>query len=99
MLVKTAIAGEDANWGRIIMAIGKADKNIQQNKIEVSFGNLLVAKNGMKNNKINIKKLDQYMKNKIININVKLNLGKFQKTVWSSDLTHEYVKINKDYRS
>tara|TARA_B110000438_G_scaffold303085_1_gene363054 strand:- start:178 stop:1386 length:1209 start_codon:yes stop_codon:yes gene_type:complete len=99
MLVKTAIAGEDANWGRIIMAIGKADKNIQQNKIEVSFGNLLVAKNGMKNNKINIKKLDQYMKNKIININVKLNLGKFQKTVWSSDLTYEYVKINKDYRS
>ena len=99
MLVKTAIAGEDANWGRVIMAIGKADKNIQQNKIEVSFGNLLVAKNGMKNNKINIKKLDQYMKNKIININVKLNLGKFQKTVWSSDLTYEYVKINKDYRS
>ena len=99
MLVKTAIAGEDANWGRVIMAIGKADKNIQQNKIEISFGNLLVAKNGMKNKKINIKKLDQYMKNKVININVKLNLGNFQKTVWSSDLTHDYITINKDYRT
>ena len=99
LLIKTAIAGEDANWGRVVMAIGKADSSLEQNKIEISFGSLLVAKNGMKTSKNITKKLDNYMKNKIININVKLNIGSFQKTVWSSDLTHDYVSINKDYRT
>ena len=98
-LVKTAIAGEDANWGRVIMAIGKADSQIEQNKIKLMFGNHLVADKGHKYEKINLKKLDTYMLNKHIKIKVNLGLGKFQRTVYSSDLTHEYIRINADYRS
>ena len=98
-LVKTAIAGEDANWGRVIMAIGKTAENINQNKIRVFFGNNIVCENGSISKKINIKKLDQYMKNSEIEINVKLNLGKFYHTVYGNDLTFEYLKINADYRS
>ena len=98
-LVKTAIAGEDANWGRVIMAIGKADSQIEQNKIKLMFGNYLVADKGHKYEKINLKKLDTYMLSKHIKIKVNLGLGKFQRIVYSSDLTHEYIRINADYRS
>ena len=98
-LVKTAIAGEDANWGRIVMAIGKGDNHIDQNKVVIKFGKLIVAKKGTMYKKINIKKLNHYMKNNIIKINVNLEIGKYMKTVWSSDLTNEYIKINADYRS
>jgi len=98
-LVKTAIAGQDANWGRIIMAIGKADSKINQDKIKLKFGNLLVACNGQMFKKINIKKLDTYMKNKVIEINLDLGIGDCKRTVYASDLTHEYVRINADYRS
>ena len=98
-LVKTAIASQDANWGRVIMAIGKADLRINQNKIKLRFGNNLVASDGRMYKKINIKKLDLYMRNKKIQINVDLGIGKFKRTVYSSDLTHEYVRINGDYRS
>ena len=98
-LVKTAIAGQDANWGRIIMAIGKADSKINQNKIKLKFGNLLVASNGQMFKKINMKKLDIYMKNKVIQINLDLGIGDFKRTVYASDLTHEYIRINADYRS
>tara|TARA_B100000963_G_scaffold322231_1_gene306127 strand:+ start:27 stop:1238 length:1212 start_codon:yes stop_codon:yes gene_type:complete len=98
-LVKTAIAGEDANWGRVIMAIGKTEENINQNKIKVLFGNNIVCENGSISKKINIKKLNKYMKNSTIDINVKLNSGKFYHTVYGNDLTHEYLEINADYRS
>ena len=98
-LVKTAIAGQDANWGRIIMAIGKADRNVKQNKIKLKFGNLLVASKGEMYQKINLKELERYMKKKIINIKVDLGLGKFKRSVYASDLTHEYIRINADYRS
>ena len=98
-LVKTAIAGEDANWGRVIMAIGKTNEKINQNKIKLSFGNLLVAVNGKIYSKINNSKLDIYMKKKKIEINVDLGIGKINRTVYSSDLTHEYIRINADYRS
>ncbi len=98
-LVKTAIAGEDANWGRVIMAIGKTEENINQNKIKVSFGNNIVCEDGSMSKKINITKLDPYMKNTTIDINVKLNVGKFSHTVYGNDLTFEYLKINADYRS
>ena len=98
-LVKTAIAGEDANWGRIIMAIGKSYEKIDQNKIKIFFGKNIVCKNGSAYKKINNKKIDKYMKNKIINIKVNLGLGNFSKTVFGNDLTHEYVRINGDYRS
>ena len=98
-LVKTAIAGEDANWGRVIMAIGKTEENINQNKIRILFGNNIVCENGSISKKINIRKLNQYMKNSTIDINVKLNIGKFNHTVYGNDLTFEYLKINADYRS
>ena len=98
-LVKTAVAGEDANWGRVIMSIGKTEENINQNKIIVLFGNNIVCENGSMSKKINIKKLNNYMKNKSIEINVKLNIGKFSHTVYGNDLTIEYLKINADYRS
>ena len=98
-LVKTAVAGEDANWGRVIMAIGKTEENINQNKIKVLFGNNIVCENGSISKKINIRKLNLYMKNKSIDINVKLNIGNYFHTVYGNDLTHEYLKINADYRS
>ena len=98
-LVKTAVAGEDANWGRIIMAIGKSQEKINQNKIKLSFGNNVVCFNGSINNKINITKLNKYMKNKIIEINVWFKNGKKNHTVYGNDLTNEYIKINADYRS
>ena len=99
ILVKTAIAGEDANWGRIVMAIGKSEKNIVQDKIIIKFDNLVVTKKGAMYAKIDIKKLNSYMKNKIIKINVDLGIGRSNKKVWASDLTHDYVSINADYRS
>ena len=98
-LVKTAVAGKDANWGRVIMAIGKSNTKIDQNKIKLKFGNILVATNGMMVKNINLSKLDHYMKQRIIEINVNLNQGDFSKTVYASDLTHEYIRINADYRS
>ena len=98
-LVKTAIAGEDANWGRVIMAIGKTEEKINQNKIKVLFGNNIVCENGSMSKKINITKLNKYMQNDTIDINVKLNLGKYSHTVYGNDLTFEYLKINADYRS
>ena len=98
-LVKTAIAGQDANWGRVIMAIGKAEKNVDQSKIKLKFGNNLTAIKGSMYKRIQIKKLDNYMKNNIIEINVDLGLGIFKRTIFSSDLTHEYIRINGDYRS
>jgi len=98
-LVKTAVAGEDANWGRVIMAIGKTEENINQNKVKVLFGSNIVCENGSISKKINIEKLNNYMKNKTIEINVKLYMGKFYQTVYGNDLTYEYLKINADYRS
>ena len=81
------------------MAIGKVGRNIDQNKIILKIGNYKVTKNGMMLKKINLNKLAKYMKNKIIRINLNLKLGKNNKTVWSSDLTNEYININADYRS
>ena len=99
LLVKTAIAGEDANWGRIIMAIGKSQEKIIQNKIKIFFGNNLVCENGSINKNINLKKLDLYMKNSIIKIKVDLQLGNNNHTVYGNDLKYDYIKINSDYRS
>ena len=98
-LVKTAIAGSDANWGRVIMAIGKSNLKIIQEKIKLKFGEILVAINGKQYSKINIKKLESYMKRKKIEINIDLGIGIHNRSVLSSDLTHEYIRINADYRS
>ena len=98
-LVKTAIAGEDANWGRIVMAIGKTQEKIKQEKIKIKFGNYILAKNGEGNKNINISKIDKYMKNSIIDIEVTVNNGNASCIVFGDDLNNEYIKINADYRS
>ena len=96
-LVKTAIAGEDANWGRVVMAIGKTQEKIDQEKIKIKFGNIHLGNKS--NNKINTSKVDKYMKNKIIEIEVNLGIGNVSKVVFGNDLNNEYIKINADYRS
>ena len=83
----------------MIQAIGKSDYKIIQNKINLKFGKYLLAKNGQRIDKINFIKLNNYMKNTIIEINVDLGIGKFKRTVYSSNLTNEYIKINADYRT
>ncbi len=98
-LVKTAIAGEDANWGRIVMAIGKSQEPIAQNKLKVFFGKNMVCKNGSANKLINTHKLNKYMKNKVIEITVYLKNGNINHTVYGNDLTNDYLTINSDYRS
>ena len=98
-LVKTAISGEDANWGRIIMAIGKSKEKIIQNKIKIYFGNNLVCENGSIYSNINTKKLDKYMKNLTIDIKVDLGIGNYSRIIYGNDLTYDYVRINGDYRS
>ena len=99
LLVKTAIFGEDANWGRIIMAIGKTSENIDPRKFSLSFGKHIILKNGMVSKQFDENLLNNYMKNKIIRINLDLKLGLYDKTIWSSDLTKNYIEINADYRS
>ena len=98
-LVKTAIAGEDSNWGRIIAAIGKSGEKINQNKIKIFFGKNLVCNNGSIYEKINNNKLNKYMKNNIIEIKIQINNGNNEFIVYGNDLTHEYVRINAEYRS
>ena len=98
-LVKTAIAGEDANWGRVVMAIGKTQEKINQDKIEIKFGNNLLGNKDKRNLNINLSKVDKYMKNKIIEIQVNLSLGNASSIVYGNDLNNKYIKINADYRS
>ncbi len=96
-LVKTAIAGEDANWGRVVMAIGKTKEKIDQEKIKIKFGDILLG--NKTNKKINTSKVDKYMKNKIIEIKIRLGLGNASRVVYGNDLNNEYIRINADYRS
>tara|TARA_B100000686_G_scaffold346425_1_gene433093 strand:+ start:619 stop:1923 length:1305 start_codon:yes stop_codon:yes gene_type:complete len=98
-LFKTAVAGEDPNWGRIIMAIGKSGENIIPTKIQIKFGNYLVTEHGRVAKDYNETDLKEYMKWDSINIEVNLNLGSAQFTVYTCDFTHEYIDINADYRN
>ncbi len=98
-LVKTAIAGEDANWGRIIMAIGKSYEKINQNKIEIFFGKNLLCKDGKLNKNLNVIKLNNYMKKNIIDISVIVGNGNVSHTIYGNDLTSDYIRINANYRS
>ncbi|MFL2803133.1 MAG: bifunctional glutamate N-acetyltransferase/amino-acid acetyltransferase ArgJ [Paracoccaceae bacterium] len=98
-LVKTAIAGEDPNWGRIIMAIGKSGENIIQEKIKIYFGEYLITINGKVYKKYNEKKAKDYMKNSNLLVRVDLGIGKGKAKVWGCDFTKEYIEINADYRS
>ena len=98
-LVKTAIAGEDANWGRIIMAIGKSKVKLDQDKLSLKFGKYLILKKGNLKKNYNESLISKYLKNNEIHLKVDLNSGKFFSKVWTCDLTKKYIEINADYRS
>ena len=98
-LVKTAIAGEDPNWGRIIMALGKSGALLERDKIKIFFGDILVAENGSVAPCYSEELGAEYMKNTIIKISVDLGLGVANTTFWTCDLTNDYISINADYRS
>ena len=98
-LVKTAIAGEDPNWGRVIMAIGKAGPKINLNKLSIRFGNIKIVEGGKLDQRYDEKLTANYMKSENIEINIEIFTGKKNFTAYTMDLTKEYVKINADYRS
>ena len=102
-LVKTAIAGCDPNWGRIVMAIGKSQQEVLQKKLSISIGKFAIVKNGELVKNYNENQAHQYLQGKeiIITININLNDSNISHnaTVWSCDLNEDYIKINKDYRS
>ena len=96
-LVKTAIAGEDSNYGRIIMAIGKAGESVQTSKIQIKFGDYLIVENGRVSKDYSEKDLKEYMKLDSINIEVNLNMGSASYTAYTCDFTHDYISINAEY--
>ncbi len=98
-LVKTAVAGEDPNWGRIVMAIGKSGERADRDRISIRFGEILVAENGWVSPDYTEAAGAEYMLNDEIDINVDLGLDNGKATVWTCDLTHQYITINADYRS
>jgi len=98
-LVKTAIAGEDPNWGRVIMAIGKSGININLDKLSISFGNIKIIEKGKIFKDYNESEVANYMKDKAIDISIHLNSGTKNFTAYTMDLTKKYVEINADYRS
>ena len=98
-LVKTAIAGEDPNWGRIIMAIGKANVNISLSKLEITFGKIKIIEKGELSIDYNEIEVAEYMKNEKIDLNINLNVGKKNYSAYTMDLTKKYIEINSDYRS
>lgn len=98
-LVKTAIAGEDPNWGRVVMAIGKSGAAADRDLLSIRFGDILVAENGWVSPDYREDDADAYMKNSELTVSVDLGLGEGTATVWTCDLTHGYIQINADYRS
>jgi glutamate N-acetyltransferase/amino-acid N-acetyltransferase len=98
-LVKTAIAGEDPNWGRIVAAIGKSGAEADRDRISIRFGDILVAEKGWRAPGYQEDDGASYMKRQDLVIAVDLGLGKAARTVWTCDLTHRYIDINADYRS
>jgi glutamate N-acetyltransferase/amino-acid N-acetyltransferase len=98
-LVKTAIAGEDPNWGRIIMAIGKAGSKINLKKLSIKFGDLKIVQDGKLHQSYDEKKTSEYMKNENIEFNIEIFTGSENFTVYTMDFTKKYVEINADYRS
>jgi len=98
-LFKTAIAGEDPNWGRIVMAIGKSGENVQPSKIQIKFGKYLAAEQGKISKNYNEADLKEYMKWGAIHVEVNLNLGSASYTTYTCDFTHDYIDINAEYRN
>ncbi len=98
-LVKTAIAGQDANWGRIVMAVGKSGEPADRDLLSIWFGDVRVALNGQRDPGYSEETASLIMKNDFIPIKISLGIGKGNATVWTCDLTHQYIDINADYRS
>ena len=98
-LIKTAVAGEDPNWGRIIMGIGKSGEIIDSKKLKIKLGDFVVAENGKISDNYNEEKLKEYMKWDSINIEVNLKLGSDAFECFTCDFTHDYIDINADYRN
>ena len=98
-LVKTAIAGEDANWGRVVMAVGKAGEPAERDKLAIRFGETQVAEGGLAVAGYDEAPVAEHLKGRDIHIGVDLGLGEGRATVWTCDLTHGYISINADYRS
>lgn len=98
-LVKTAIAGEDPNWGRVVMAVGKSGEPANRDRLKVKIGDFNIAKNGRVIANYDERPVAKYMKGREIVISVDVGIGKGSARVWTSDLTHEYISINADYRS
>jgi glutamate N-acetyltransferase/amino-acid N-acetyltransferase len=98
-LVKTAVAGEDANWGRVVMAVGKAGEPADRDRLSIWFGDIRMAHEGERDPSYSEAAASTYMKQETVRIRADIGLGDGQATVWSCDLTKEYVAINGDYRS
>ena len=98
-ILKTAIAGEDPNWGRVVMAVGKSGEAANRDKLTIWFGPHCVARNGERAEEYDEKTAAAYMKNSDILIRIDAGVGNAAATVWTCDLTHAYISINADYRS
>ena len=98
-LVKTAIAGSDPNWGRVVMAVGKSGEAADRDRLSITYGGVQVAKDGDRAADYDEKVIARYMQGREIAIGVDLSLGTGKATVWTCDLTHDYIAINADYRS
>ena len=98
-LVKTAIAGEDPNWGRIVMGVGKSGEIVDVKKLRIKIGNFIVAENGKISESYNEEKLKEYMKWDAIKVEVNLRLGNDAFECYTCDFTHDYIDINADYRN
>lgn len=98
-LVKTAIAGEDANWGRIVMAVGKAGEPADRDRLQIAFGDIVVARQGERAPEYSEDATSAYMKGEELEITVDIGLGEGKGTIYTCDLTHGYIDINGSYRS
>jgi len=98
-LVKTAVAGGDPNWGRVVMAVGKAGEAADRDRLSITYGDVVVAKDGERAATYDEKTVAAYMEGLEIAIGVDIGLGSGRATVWTCDLTHDYISINADYRS
>ena len=98
-LIKTAIAGEDPNWGRVIMAIGKSGENVNVKKLNIKFGEISIIKDGELNSEYDEKVVQEYMEWDSIEINVEMNMGEGNYIAYTCDFTKDYIDINTDYRT
>ena len=98
-MVKTAIAGEDANWGRIIMAIGKSGERAERDKIKIYIGDELVTNKGMIHKNYSEVRATKHLKQDEVYLSIDVGVGKCCGKVYTCDLTHKYIQINADYRS